>query len=264
VLGLDGIPSAGDPFQSVDTDKYAKQIGHKRQELKRIESAKKIKKVTLEDLNELIRDGEVQEVRLVIKADVDGSVQALKDSLEKLSTSEVRVKVIHSGAGGINESDVMLASASNALVIGYHVRPSARILETAEREKVSIKTYNIIFEVTKDIKAAMEGLLSPDIKEEIMGSGEVKQIFKVSKIGTIAGSVMLKGKLERNNKVRLIRDDIVIYDGALSSLKRFKDDANEVTAGQECGFGLENYNDVKVGDTFEAYKLIEVAKKLED
>jgi translation initiation factor IF-2 len=251
VLGLDGIPAAGDPFQAVASEKYSKQISQKRL------------KVTLESLNEMIKDGEVHEVRIIIKADVDGSVQALKDSLEKLSTSEVRVKVILSTAGTINESDVMLASASNAIIIGYHVRPSARIADLAERERVSIKTYNIIFEVTDSIKAAMEGLLSPELKEEIMGTGEIRQVFKVSKVGTIAGCVVLSGKIQRTNKVRLLRDGVIVFDGVLKSLKRFKDDASEVQGGQECGIALENYNDIKVNDTFEAYRTVEIAKKLE-
>ncbi|MFW6364878.1 MAG: translation initiation factor IF-2 [Spirochaetota bacterium] len=264
ILGLDGIPSAGDPFEVVDSEKYSKQIAGKRQELKRIESAKQIKKVTLEDLNEMISAGEVQDVRIIIKADVDGSVQALKDALEKLSTSEVKVKVIHASAGGINESDVMLASASNALIIGYHVRPTPKISEVAEQEKVSIKTYNIIFEVTKDVKDAMEGMLKPDIEEQVTGSAEVKQIFKVSKIGTIAGCVVVQGSVHRNNRMRLIRDGVVIFDGNLSSLKRYKDDVNTVEVGQECGIGLEKFNDIKEGDFFESYRLVEVAKKLGD
>jgi translation initiation factor IF-2 len=264
ILGLDGIPSAGDPFEVVDSEKYSKQIAGKRQELKRIESAKQVKKVTLEDLNEMISAGEVQDVRIIIKADVDGSVQALKDALEKLSTSEVKVKVIHASAGGINESDVMLASASNALIIGYHVRPTPKISDVAEQEKVSIKTYNIIFEVTKDVKAAMEGMLKPDIEEQVTGAAEIKQTFKISKVGTIAGCIVVKGTVYRDNKMRLIRDGVVIYDGSLSSLKRFKDDATSVEVGQECGIALEKFNDIKAGDFFESYRLVEIAKKLED
>lgn len=264
ILGLDGIPSAGDPFEVVDSEKYSKQIAGKRQELKRIESAKQVKKVTLEDLNEMISAGEVQDVRIIIKADVDGSVQALKDALEKLSTSEVKVKVIHASAGGINESDVMLASASNALIIGYHVRPTPKITEVAEQEKVSIKTYNIIFEVTKDVKDAMEGMLKPDIEEQVTGTAEVKQTFKISKIGTIAGCVVVQGQIYRDNKMRLLRDGIVIYDGNLKALKRFKDDASSVEVGQECGISLEKFNDIKEGDIFESYKLVEIAKKLGD
>ncbi len=263
IVGLSGIPSAGDPFQVVETEKYSKQISQKRIDLRRLETAKKVRKVTLEDLNEMIRDGEVQELRVVIKADVDGSVQALKEALEKLSTDEVRVKVIHAGTGGINESDVMLASASNAVIIGYHVRPAARVSELAEKESVSIKFFNIIFEVTDSIRAAMEGMLSPEYREEVVGSGEVRQIFKISRLGTIAGAIVLAGKVNRKNRIRLIRDGVVISDGELKSLKRFKDDVSDVDTGQEFGFGLVNFNDIKEGDTFEAYRTIEIAKTLD-
>ncbi len=262
VIGITDVPSAGVPFQVVESEKYAKQISQKRQDLRRVETAKKIKKVSLEDLNEMIREGAVQELRIIIKGDVDGSVQALEESLEKLSTDDVRVKVVHAGTGGINESDVMLASASNALIIGYHVRPTVRVSEIADREAVSIKFYNVIYDATNDIKAAMEGMLSPEIKEEITGAGEVKQVFKVSKVGTVAGSIVQTGKLEKTNRMRLIRDGVVVFDGVLNSLKRYKDDVNEVEAGQECGFALDGYNDIKEGDTFEAYRVVEVAKKL--
>jgi len=262
VLGISGVPSAGDPFEGVDSDKTARQISQKRLEFKRAESAKKVKKVTLESLNEMIREGEVQELRVIVKADVDGSAQALKESLEKLSNSEVRVKVIHIGTGGINESDVMLASASNAVIIGYHVRPTGKVSEIAEREDVSIKFYNVIFEVTDTIKAAMEGMLKPEIREEITGSGDVKQVFKISKVGTIAGAFMNAGKIERSSKVRIIRDGVVVFDGPLKSLKRFKDDASEVSVSQEFGFSLDGFNDIKEGDSFEAYKLVEIAKTI--
>ncbi len=262
VLGISGVPSAGDPFEGVESDKTAKQISQKRLEYKRAESAKKVKKVTLESLNEMIREGEVQELRIIVKADVDGSCQALKESLEKLSIGEVRVKVIHTGTGGINESDVMLASASNAVIIGYHVRPTGKVSEIAERENVSIKFFNVIFEVTDSIKAAMEGMLSPEIREEITGSGDVRQVFKISKVGTIAGAMLNSGKIERSCKMRLVRDGVVVFDGALKSLKRFKDDVSEVAAGQEFGFGLDNFNDVKEGDSFEAYRLVEIAKTI--
>ncbi len=263
VLGISGVPSAGDPFEGVDSDKTARQISQKRLEYKRVESAKKVKKVTLESLNEMIRDGEMQEIRIIVKADVDGSCQALKESLEKLSTEEVRVKVIHTGTGGINESDVMLASASNALIIGYHVRPTGKVSEIAERENVSIKFYNVIFEVTDHIKAAMEGMLSPEIREEVTGSGSVKQVFKISRVGSIAGAVLESGKVERASKMRLIRDGVVVFDGSMKSLKRFKDDVSEVVAGQEFGFGLDGFNDIKESDAFESYRLVEIAKTIQ-
>ncbi|MCP4132648.1 MAG: translation initiation factor IF-2 [bacterium] len=262
VLGITGIPAAGDPFEGVESERFAKQISQKRLEYKRIESAKKVKKVTLESLNEMIREGEVQELRTIVKADVDGSAQALTEALEKLTTVDIRVKVIHTGTGGINESDVMLASASNAIIIGFHVRPTGRVAEIAEKENVAIEFYNIIFEATDSIKAAMEGMLSPEIQEKIQGTGDVKQIFKISKLGTVAGAICLTGKIERKSKMRLIRDGVVIFDGDMKSLKRFKDDVNEVSAGQEFGFAFESFNDIKEGDAFESYKLIEVAKTL--
>jgi translation initiation factor IF-2 len=262
VLGISGVPSAGDPFEGVDSEKNAKQFSQKRLEYKRVESAKKVRKVTLESLNEMIREGEVQELRIIVKADVDGSCQALKESLEKLSTGDIRVKVIHVGTGGINESDVMLASASNAVIIGYHVRPTGRVSEVAERENVSIKFYNVIFEATDAVKAAMEGMLTPEIKEEVTGSGDVRQIFRISKVGTVAGAILNSGRIERSCKVRLIRGGVVAFDGALRSLKRYKDDVSEVTAGQEFGFSMEGFNDIKEGDSFEAYKLVEIAKTI--
>ncbi len=262
ILGISGVPGAGDPFECVETSKTAKQISNKRLEYKRIESAKKVKKVTLESFNDMIKAGAIQELNIIVKADVDGSAQALEEALEKLSTDEVRVNVVHSGAGGINESDVMLAAASNALIIGYHVRPTGRVSDIADKENVTIKFYNIIFEATDDVRAAMEGMLAPEIREIEGGSGEIKQVFKVSKVGTIAGALLLSGKINRKSKIRIIREGIVIKDGALKSLKRFKDDVNEVVAGQEFGFSIENFNDLKEGDVFETYELVEFAKTL--
>ncbi len=263
ILGITGMPSAGDPFQVVESEKYSKQIAQKRQELKRFEISKKVKKVTLENLNEMIKEGQVQELRIIIKADVDGSVQALKESLEKLSSVDIRVKVIHAGTGSINDSDVILAAASEAIIIGYHVRPTAKVAELAEKEKVVIKYYNIIFEATDNIKAALQGMVIPEIKEEIVGTGEIKQTFKISKLGTIAGAVVLTGKVQRTNSIRLIRDGIVIFDTKIKTLKRFQDEISEVDVGQECGFTVEAFNDIKEGDTFEAYKLVEVEKILD-
>jgi len=262
ITGLSGVPAAGDPFEGVESDKMAKQVSQKRLEFKRIESAKKVKKVTLESLNDMIKDGEVQELKVLVKADVDGSAQALEESLEKLSTDEIRVNVVHCGTGGINESDVMLASASEAIILGFHVRPTGKVTEIADRENVSIKYYNIIFEATDDIKKAMEGMLSPDIEEKILGNGEIKQVFKISKIGTIAGAFLDSGKIEKNVKMRLLRDGVVVFDGELKSLKRYKDDVNSVIAGQDFGFSFDGYNDLKEGDTFEAYQMVEIAKTL--
>ncbi|PKL17633.1 MAG: translation initiation factor IF-2 [Spirochaetae bacterium HGW-Spirochaetae-5] len=262
ILGISGVPAAGDPFEGVDGDRMAKQVSHKRLEYKRIESAKKVRKVTLESLNEMIKEGEVKDLVVIVKADVDGSAQALTEALEKLSNEEIRVRVIHSGAGGINDSDVMLASASNAVIIGYHVRPTGKVSDLADKENVSIKFYNIIFEATDDIKAAMEGMLSPIFEEKILGTGEIRQVFKVSKIGSIAGCVCMSGKITRKAKMRILREGVVVFDGPLASLKRYKDDVSVVEAGQEFGFSTDNFNDMKEGDTFEAYEVIQIAKKL--
>jgi translation initiation factor IF-2 len=262
ILGISGVPAAGDPFECVEAGSMAKQVSQKRLEYKRIESAKKVRKVTLESLNEMIKEGEVKDLNVIVKADVDGSSQALTEALEKLSNEEIRVRVILSGAGGINDSDVMLASASNAIIIGYHVRPTGKVSDLAEKENVSIKFYNIIFEATDNIKAAMEGMLSPIFEEKILGTGEIRQVFKVSKIGSIAGSVCMSGKITRKAKLRILREGVVVFDGPLASLKRYKDDVAVVEAGQEFGFSTDNFNDMKEGDTFEAYEVIQIAKKL--
>ncbi len=262
ILGISGVPAAGDPFEGVESDRVAKQVSQKRLEYKRIESAKKVRKVTLESLNEMIKEGEVKDLIVIVKADVDGSAQALTEALEKLSNEEIRVRVIHSGAGGINDSDVMLASASNAIIIGYHVRPTGKVSDLADKENVSIKFYNIIFEATDDIKAAMEGMLSPIFEEKILGTGDIKQVFKVSKIGSIAGCVCMSGKITRKAKMRILREGVVVFDGPLASLKRYKDDVSVVEAGQEFGFSTDNFNEMKEGDSFEAYEVIQIAKKL--
>ena len=262
ILGISGVPAAGDPFECVEAGSMAKQVSQKRLEYKRIESAKKVRKVTLESLNEMIKEGEVKDLNVIVKADVDGSSQALTEALEKLSNEEIRVRVILSGAGGINDSDVMLASASNAIIIGYHVRPTGKVSDLADKENVSIKFYNIIFEATDNIKAAMEGMLSPVFEEKILGTGEIRQVFKVSKIGSIAGSVCMSGKIIRKAKLRILREGIVIFDGPLASLKRYKDDVAVVEAGQEFGFSTDNFNDMKEGDSFEAYEILQIAKKL--
>ena len=264
VLGLDGVPEAGDPFNSLEDDRTAKSISEKRHELNRFEQAKNVKKITLDNLYEAIQEGNVAELRLVLKADVQGSVEAIKDALEKLSNQEVKVKVIHTATGGINENDVLLASASDAIIIGFHVRPNSRALVLAEKEGVDIRKYGIIYEVIEEVKQAMEGLLKPIIKEEVTGMVEVRKIFKVSKVGSILGCMVTSGKIFKNSKVRLVREGVVIWEGELSSLKRFKDDAKEVSQGYECGLTLLNYNDAKEGDELEAYKEVKVAKKLSD
>ncbi len=265
IIGLSDIPSAGDPFQVTEDERQARQVGSKRQELERLGSGKNAKKITLENLNQALASGEIQDFNVVIKGDVQGSVEALQSSLEKLSTDEIRLNVIRASAGAIIESDITLASASNALVIGFNVRPTPKAQALAEQEKVDIRKYNIIYDVVDDIRLAMEGMLAPDTKEVDIGSVEVRDTFKVPKIGVIAGCYVLDGKVKRNALVRVIRDSIQINKNLikLSSLKRFKDDAKEVAAGYECGIGLENFQDLQVGDILEVVETIEVAKKLE-
>ncbi|MFP4211958.1 MAG: translation initiation factor IF-2 [Alkalispirochaeta sp.] len=262
ILGFDGVPDSGDPFQVTEDDKSARQIGAKRQELKRVEEAKNVKKVTLDNLYDSIQDGEIQELKVVIKGDVHGSVEALQSALEKLSTPEIRLVAIHASAGAINEGDVMLASASNALVVGFHVRPTPRAQQLAEREKVEIKKYSIIYDAVEDIRAAMEGMLAPELQEETIGAVEVRETFKVPKIGIVAGCYVTEGKVQRKANVRVFRDNVQIHEGTISSLKRFKDDVREVVAGYECGIGISNLQDVQVGDTLEIYVVKEVAKRL--
>jgi len=262
ILGFDGVPEAGDPFQVTDDEKTARQVGSKRQELKRVEEARNVKKITLDNIFDSIQEGEIQELKVVIKGDVHGSVEALQNALERLSTGEIRLVVIHASAGAINEGDVMLASASNAIVVGFHVRPTPRAQAAAEREKVEIRKYNIIYDAVEDIRSAMEGMLAPDLKEEVIGLVEVRDTFKVPKIGVIAGSYVTEGKITRDAKVRVYRDGVQIYEGEIGSLKRFKDDAKSVDAGYECGVGIEKFNDIQIGDQIEAYLVREVAKKL--
>lgn len=266
IIGLSNIPSAGDPFQVTEDEKQARMVGTKRQELERLGAGNGNNKVTLENLYDKIKEGEVQEFNVVIKGDVQGSVEALQGELEKLSTPEIRLSVLRASAGAIIESDVTLASASNAMIIGFNVRPTPRALALAEQEKVEIKKYNIIYDVVDDIKAAMEGMLSPEIKENDIGKVEVRETFRVPKIGLIAGCYVLDGKVKRNSLVRVIRDSIQINKDMvkINSLKRFKDDAKEVTMGYECGIGLENFQDLQTGDILEIVETEEVKRTLED
>ena len=265
ILGLEGMPNAGDPFQVTESERMARQISLKRQELKRFEDSRNVKKVTLDNLYETITEGEVLELKVIIKGDVQGSVEALKQSLEKLSTKEIRLNVIHASAGAINDSDVMLAAAdSNAIIIGFNVRPTSQAKALAEQEKVDIRKYNVIYKAVEEIQQAMEGMLSPDIKENVIGMAEIRSVIKVPKVGNIAGSYVLEGTAKRNSTVHLIRDGIVVFSGKLASLRRFKDDVKEVAAGYECGIALENFNDIKVGDQLEIIETVEVARKLTD
>ena len=263
VLGMEEMPNAGDPFQVTESEKDARAISAKRQELKRFEAAKAVKKTTLDTLFTDIKDSEVKELKVIIKADLQGSAEALKASLEKLSTREIRLFVIHSSAGAINESDVTLAAAdSNAIIIGFNVRPTPKAKTLAEQEQVEIRKYNIIYKCVEEIQQAMEGMLQPDTKEEVIGMVEVRNTFKVPKVGVIAGCSVSEGIVRRSASVNLVRDGIVIFTGKISSLKRFKDDAKEVSVGYECGIGLENWQDIQVGDKLEVFEIIEVAKKL--
>jgi translation initiation factor IF-2 len=262
VLGFEGIPNAGDPLQVVEDEKVARGFSSKRQELKRFEDAKNVRKITLDNLRETINDGTIQELKVIIKADVQGSAEALRSSLEKLSTGEVRLHVIQALPGAINEGDVDLAVASNAIIIGFNVRPVPKAKLLADQEKVDIRRYNIIYKAVEEIQQAMEGMLKPDTREDVIATVEVRNTFNVPRVGTIAGCYVLTGTVKRSGLVNVIRDDTVIHRGKISSLKRFKDDAREVNAGYECGIGIEDYNDIKVGDQLEILEVVEVARKL--
>ncbi len=260
ILGLSDTPEAGDLFYAVKDDKIAKHISEQRREKIREQHLKATSKVSLEDLFKQIQEGAVKELNIIIKADVHGSVEAVKQSLLKLSNDEVKVQIIHGGVGTITESDIILASASNAIVIGFNVRPNFAVISLAERENVDLRTYRIIYEAITDIEAAMKGMLEPEYKEIVLGRAEIRATFKVPGVGTIGGTYVQNGKVTRNSKARLVRDGIIIFDGQISSLKRFKDDVKEVTAGYECGIGLENYNDIKEGDIIEFYIIQEIKK----
>ena len=262
ILGLDGAPTAGDKFNVMDTDQEARQIANKREQLQRELSRRTQTRVSLEDIGRRRALGEFHELNIIVKGDVDGSIEALSDSLIKLSTPEVQVNVIHKAVGAITESDVTLAAASDAYIVGFQVRPSASAKRAAEQEGVDIRLYSIIYDAIEEVKSAMEGMLQPDIKEEVTGSAEVRQVYHISKVGTIAGAMVVEGKIKRGSKVRVIRDGIVIHTGELASLKRFKDDAKEVSSGFDCGLSLKSYNDLQEMDILEAFEEIEVHKTL--
>ncbi|MCL1837437.1 MAG: translation initiation factor IF-2, partial [Treponema sp.] len=262
VLGFEGIPNAGDPLQVVEGEKVAREYSSKRQELKRFEDAKNFKKVTMDNLRDMISDGTIQELKVIIKADVQGSAEALKSSLEKLSTKEIRLHVIQALPGPISEGDVDLAIASKAIIIGFNVRPLPKAKVLADQEKVDIRKYNVIYKAVEEIEQAMEGMLKPDIKEEVIASVEVRDTFKVPKVGTIAGCYVQSGTVKRSASVNVIREQIVIWSGKIASLRRFKDDAREVAAGYECGIGLDGFDDVQVGDQLEVIEMVEIARKL--
>ncbi len=262
ILGLDGPPTAGDKFLVYEDEKEAKQTAAKRSRLTREQNVRTQRHITLDEIGRRIALGDFKELNIILKGDVDGSVEALSDSFMKLSTEEIQINIIHKGVGAITESDVLLASASDAIIIGFNVRPSGTSKQLAEKEEIDIRTYSIIYAAIDDLKDAMEGMLSPVMKEEITGSAEIRETFKISKIGTIAGCMVIDGKIYRSSQIRLIRDGIVLYTGDLASLKRFKDDVKEVSKGYDCGMQVKNYNDIQVGDILESFREVEVKKKL--
>ncbi len=262
ILGLNGAPTAGDTFTVMDSEQEAREIATKRQQLQRELSTRTAKRLTLDEVARRQALGSFQELNVIVKGDVDGSIEALSDSLIKLSTPEIQVNVIHKAVGEISESDVSLAAASEAIIIGFQVRPSQAARREAEREGVEIRLYSVIYQAIEEVKDAMAGMLAPELREEITGTAEVLETYKISKVGTIAGALVREGKIKRTNKVRVIRDGIVRYTGALGSLKRFKDDAKEVVAGLECGLSIQGYNDIQAGDIIEGFEEIEVARAL--
>ncbi len=262
ILGLNGAPQAGDRFNVLESDKEAKEIASKREQLQREQDQRTHKHITLDEIGRRIAIGNFQELNIIVKGDVDGSIEALSDSLIKLSTEEIQVNIIHKAVGQIKEADIMLAAASNAIILGFQVRPSLSARKLAEKEEIDIRLYSVIYDAIEEVRSAMEGMLSPDIKEEITATVEIREIFKITRVGTIAGCMVKEGKIQRSSRIRVIRDGIVVYTGELGSLKRFKEDVKEVASGYECGLNIANFNDIKVGDFVEAYREVEVMKKL--
>ncbi|PQJ75651.1 translation initiation factor IF-2 [Polaribacter gangjinensis] len=262
VLGLDGAPQAGDKFVVFDDEREAKQIAAKRSQLQREQSVRTQKTLTLAEIGRRIALGDFKELNIILKGDVDGSVEALADSFQKLSTEEIQINILHKGVGAITESDVLLATASDAIIVGFNVRPQGNARAIADKEEVDIRTYSIIYDAINDLKDAMEGMLSPEMKEEVTGNVEIREVYKISKVGNIAGCMVMSGKIFRDSQIRIIRDGIVVHDGSLASLKRFKDDVKEVAKGYDCGLQIKNYNDIQEGDLIEAYKEFAVKKKL--
>jgi translation initiation factor IF-2 len=263
VLGFDGVPSAGDTFMVFADAAEARDIAQKRQRLEReAQNRRSARGGTLEDISRALQEGEVSQLRIIIKADQGGPAEALADALAQLGTAEARVDIVHRGVGQITESDVLLAKASGAIILGFHVRPDANARNAAEREGVDLRTYRVIYEAVEDVRNALEGLLKPEEKEVILGEAEVLELFKVSKVGTIAGCTVRSGVIQRTAQVRVVRDGVAVYTGSIGSLKRFKDDAREVREGLECGIGVENFNDLKVGDRIEAFRMEEVKRTL--
>jgi translation initiation factor IF-2 len=261
MIGFDELPEAGDILYAITDDRLARQLADKRMQLKRESELLQNQKVTLADLFSKIKEGEIKELKLIVKADVQGSIEAIRQSLERLSNEEVKVKVIHGGVGAITEGDVTFAAAANAIVIGFNVRPDLNAKRMAERENVDIQLYRVIYNIIEDVQKAMEGMLDPEFNEVISGRAEVRMVYKVPKVGNIAGCYIVEGKINRNNEIRLLRDNIVIHEGKIESLKRFKDDIREVAEGFECGVGIANFNDIKEGDIIEAFLMEEIKRK---
>ena len=262
ILGINGAPSAGDRFNIMEDEREAKSIASKREQLYREQGLRTTKHMTLDEIGRRLAIGDFKELNLIVKGDVDGSIEALSDSLLRLSTEEIQVNIVHKGVGAISEADVNLASASDAIIIGFQVRPSHPARKLAEQEQIDIRLYSVIYKAIDEIKAAMEGMLSPDIQEKIIGSAEIRETFDITKVGTIAGCYVMDGVIKRNAQIRVIRDGIVIHTGSLGSLKRFKDDVKEVKNNYECGLNIDKYNDIKVGDIVEAFEEVEVARTL--
>ena len=262
VLGLDGAPTAGDKFNVYEEEREAKLVAAKRTQLQREQSVRTQKHITLAEIGRRIALGQFKELNIILKGDVDGSVEALADSFSKLSTEEIQINIIHKGVGAITESDVLLASASDAIIIGFNVRPQGNAKQLADKEEIDIRNYSIIYDAIDDLRDAMEGMLSPVMKEEVTGTAEIREIFKVTKVGSIAGCMVTDGKIFRNSRIRLIREGVVVYTGELATLKRFKDDVKEVAKGYDCGMQIKNYNDIKEYDLIEAFQEVEVKKKL--
>jgi translation initiation factor IF-2 len=262
VLGMNGAPQAGDKFNSIESEVEAREIANKRLQLQREQGIRTQKHITLDEIGRRLAIGNFKELNIIVKGDVDGSIEALSDSLLKLSTQEIQINIIHKSVGQISESDVLLASASDAIIIGFQVRPSLNARKLAEQEQIDIRMYSIIYDAINEIKSAMEGMLAPQFEEKIVANVEIRETFKISKVGTIAGCMVLDGKINRNSKIRIIRDGVVLHTGELASLKRFKDDVKEVATNYECGLNIQNYNDIEVGDIVEAFEQVEIKRKL--
>jgi translation initiation factor IF-2 len=262
VLGINGAPSAGDTFHVMDDEREAKSIASKREQLYREQGLRTNKHITLDEIGRRLAIGDFKELNLIVKGDVDGSIEALSDSLLRLSTEEIQINIVHKGVGAITEADVNLAAASEAIIVGFQVRPSVAARKLAENEQIDIRLYSVIYKAIEELKAAMEGMLSPDIEEKVIGTAEIRETFDITKVGTIAGCYVLDGIIKRSSKIRVIRDGIVIHSGTLGSLKRFKDDVREVKNNYECGLNIDKFNDIKIGDLVEAYEEVEVARKL--